>query len=141
MNLKYVSETVLTTLIDYEVKDLPNQPNLNGVIEQSDITFAIISGQRNNDNATIKVVINVSISATFRIKNDRDDQQHLYGLMRGVINKLHNRKVPNNGGLIKLLNFENYAPESGKWRSLLTFEVDIYIENEKDDNCLYLELI
>jgi hypothetical protein len=134
MDLISISNRIQELLTDYEVKDLPNTPNLNGVFEQTDITYAIVSGQRNSDTpASIIININVSIAAIFRVENQIDEQKSLYGLMRGVTFKLHKQKVPN-GKLLKLLSFENFTPESGKWRTLLTFDVQVDIENEKDEN-------
>jgi hypothetical protein len=144
MNIKQLDDDINNLLRDFEVKNLPNLPNIGGVFEQSDITFAIVSGAIVDVNI-IKIRINISISATFRkdfstpkSKYSSGEQSTLYGLLQAVIFKLQKQRVTN-GGFLELVSFENFTPDSGKWRNLISFDVDIPIESEKDsNNCLTL---
>jgi hypothetical protein len=143
MNLSGLNNKITELLSDFQYKDLPNLPNLNGLIESSDITSAIISGNR-IDRDIINVKINISVSATFRTNPIKDicnytdkEQKNLYSLIYAVVHKLQKRGV-DGGGTLTLSSFENYTPESGKWRSLITFEVPMAIDSEIDenDNCI-----
>lgn len=142
MNIKQLDDDITNLLADFEVRTLPNLPNIGGIIEQSNITFAIVSGGI-VDNNIIKVRVNISISATFRkdytptqTNYSSSEQSTLYGLLQAIIFKLHKQKVTN-GGFIQLVSFENFTPDSGKWRNLISFDVDLPIETEKDsNNCL-----
>lgn len=146
MNLKQLDEDITNLLKDFEVRELPNLPNLNGVIEQSDVTFAIISGSIVDKNV-IKIRINISLSAIFRkdvtpphqpCNYSNYEQTTLYGLLQAVVYKLQKQKVKE-GGYLELVSFENFTPDSGKWRNLISFDVDIPIIAEKDfNNCLTL---
>lgn len=131
MNLTDLNEQILIFLEDLNVKDLPRLPNLNGVFSQTDITVAIVSGQKlTNVRDAIEVTFNVSVSATARIpdkENTFDEETNLYQLVQLVIEKLEKKKV-RNGGLIRLSTFENFTPDSGKWRSLLSFTVQMSID-------------
>lgn len=138
MDITKVNLKIKELLTEFESKDLPKLPNLNGIFDTTDITYAVISGQTlTNDINIINVKFNVSIAATIRmIEDDTEEIKNLYGLMSAVVYKLQKQKVKD-GGLIRLTGFENFTPESGKWRSLLTFDVDIAIVAEKDFiNCL-----
>lgn len=145
MEIIELNGRIAELLKDFEVKDLPNNPNLNGIFEQTDITFAVISGQRADNSNYITIKLNVSIAATLRTKQEQnsytdEDEKNLYGLMTAVVHKLQKKKIVG-GGLIRLLSFENFTPESGKWRSLLTFDVDLPIQSEVDEHedCIYIK--
>lgn len=142
MDLNILSSTIRDSLVALNAKDLPNLPNLGGVFEQTDITYAIVSGQRIDTN-TINIKFNVSIAATFRTREldesnyyTEAEEKNLYSLIYQVVYILQKKKSVS-GGLVRLLSFELFTPESGKWRGLLAFDVDVPIINQKDvlDNC------
>jgi hypothetical protein len=138
MNLTSLNLKISELLAFFQVRDLPYLPNLNGIFESTDITYALVSGQRlGDDRDYVTIKINVSVAATLRMSEQPlEDEKNLYGLVSAVIYQLQKKKVEA-GGLIRFLSFENFTPESGKWRSLLTFEVDIPIQSEVDFNgCL-----
>lgn len=134
MDLQGLNNRINELLTTFEYKDLPNYPNLNGVFNSTNITFAIISGQTTTDPDFINVKINFSIASQKRIKDENNpDDENLYNLVQLLTYKLQKQKVAK-GTLLRLSSFENFTPESGLWRSLLTFYCDIPILSEKDDD-------
>lgn len=133
-----VTDQVKALLDEFEVYDLPNIPNINGVFEQSVITFAIVSGSVSGDYLNLS--LNVSVASTLRYDDSdnnyqcltSEQKQSLDYLVSGVIYKLHRKKLKG-CGLMVLESFENFTPESGKWRSLLSFTIPLYIIYQGND--------
>jgi hypothetical protein len=135
MSFTDVTEQIKTLLEDFEVKDLPNIPNLNGVFEQSELTFAIVNGSVEGEYLNLSV--NVSVASPLRYDDENnfltsDQKRSLDSVVFGIIYKLHRRKLKGCGMMV-LQSFENFTPESGKWRSLLTFLVPFYLKFEGND--------
>lgn len=135
MSFSSVTDQIKQLLDDFEVKDLPNIPNLNGVFEQSEITFAIVSGSV--DGEYLNLSLNVSVASDLRVDAGAssgciEQKRSLDSIAFGVIYKLHRKKLKG-CGLMVLESFENFTPESGKWRSLLTFTIPFYIIYEGID--------
>lgn len=135
MSFADIADQIKSLLDEFEVKDLPNIPNLNGVFEQSELTFAIISGSVSGEY--LNLVLNVSVASELRVdagvsSNSSQQKRSLDSIVYGVIYKLHRKKLKG-CGLMVLESFENFTPESGKWRSLLTFTIPYYIVYEGQD--------
>lgn len=135
MNLNIVNIQLGELLEEFNAKDLPNYPNIKGAFNQTSVTFAIADGERTDNTRVgfITININVSIAAELR-KDDESEKVNLYGLMDAVTNKLENKKIKY-GGRLELQNFENFTPDSGMWRSLLVFSVDIPIMTGTYEEC------
>lgn len=140
MNLKLLNDDIIRFLSTLNAKDLPNLPNITGIFEQTEITFAIVSGSKSDDSYFMDVKVNFSIAATVRKDNEIDsecfkesEKISLYNLVQDVIYKLHKRKVTG-GKLLLITDFELFTPESGKWRALLSSQVSIPISSEVDNN-------
>jgi hypothetical protein len=134
MSFTAITEQIADILQDYKIYDLPNQPNLGGIINQSEITYAIVSGSVNGEYLNLS--LNVSIASDMRHGDDDiTNKKSLDVLVFDIIYKLHRTKLKG-CGLTKLNNFENFTPESGKWRSLLTFTIPLFlIYNTLENNC------
>jgi hypothetical protein len=137
MSFTDVSDQIKILLEDFEVKDLPNIPNLNGIFEQSELTFAIVNGSVEGNYLNLSV--NISVASPLRYNDDdennyltSDQKRSLDSVVFGIIYKLHRRKLKGCGTMV-LQSFENFTPESGKWRSLLTFLVPFYLKFEGSD--------
>lgn len=128
MKLKDLDIFIGNLLTGFDTKPLPDLPNISGIFNQSDISYAIINGDAET-NDFCNVTFQISVSKVSRI----DDTNSLYDLIYAIIYQLNKVKYPN-GGLIKFLSFELFTPESGKWRALVNFQVLIPIDYV-DDNC------
>jgi len=132
MKLKELDIFIGNLLTDFDTKSLPNLPNISGIFNQCDISYAIIKGESDNANNYCDVNFQVSVSKESRITDIDDDS--LYDLIHAVIYQLNKKKYPD-GGLIKFTSFELFTPDSGKWRALLDFQVSIPIDIFVEDNC------
>ena len=135
MSFLNVTNQIKELLDEFEVKDLPNIPNLNGVFEQSELTFAIVNGSVNGDYLNLS--LNVSVASDLRVDagvgaSSIEQKRSLDSIAFGVIYKLHKKKLKG-CGLMVLESFENFTPDSGKWRCLLTFTIPFYIIYEGND--------
>lgn len=131
MKLKELDIFIGNLLVDFDTKSLPNLPNISGIFNQSDISYALIKGESDNANNYCDVNFQISVSKESRIDNESSS---LYDLVYAVIYQLNKKKYPN-GGLIKFTSFELFTPDSGKWRALLDFQVLVPIDIYADDNC------
>lgn len=131
MKLKELDIFIGNLLTDFDTKSLPNLPNISGIFNQSDISYAIIKGETDNANNYCDVNFQISISKESRID---DESSSLYDLIYAVIYQINKKKYPN-GGLLKFTSFELFTPDSGKWRALLDFQVLVPIDIYVDDNC------
>lgn len=131
MKLKELDIFIGNLLVDFDTKSLPNLPNISGIFNQSDISYALIKGESDNANNYCDVNFQISVSKESRIDNESSS---LYDLVYAVIYQLNKKKYPN-GGLIKFTSFELFTPDSGKWRALLDFQVLVPIDIYVDDNC------
>jgi hypothetical protein len=133
MSFTIVSEQIKLLLDEFEVKDLPNLPNIAGIFEQSELTFAIVSGSVDGEYLNLSLNVSVACQLRFDAGDDScpsyEERKNLDSIVFGVIYKLHRKKLIG-CGLMRLQQFENFTPESGKWRSLLTFEVPLYLKYE-----------
>jgi hypothetical protein len=133
-----ITEKLNRILKEFEVTELPNTPNIGGIIDESEISFVITSGEIDTeDRDTISHRINISVSATMR-KNVVDkagvncgdiEKFALYDLVEKVIFKVHKQYN------FKFVNYEFFTPESGKWRSLLVFSVKTRFTSDIDKIC------
>lgn len=132
MKLKELELFIGALLTNFNTKGLPNLPNIAGIFNQSDISYAIVKGEATASGNFCEVTFQISASKSDRI--DTGDNTSLYDLIQGIVFTLNKIKYPS-GGLINLESFELFTPESGKWRALLDFNVSIPIDSNVDDNC------
>lgn len=133
----FVNQYIKNLLLPLDVKELPNNPNVSGVFEQTDITYAIKSGKY-LDTGYVELTLNVSVAAERRTSVDeQDEKKSLDDLTFSVVKCLHNKKIPN-CKVIRLNEFENFTPDSGKWRTLISFTIpyNLMSDIDVDENCL-----
>ena len=139
MKLAEFNNLIEITLAELAVRDLPNSVNSEGIINQTNVTYAIASGKVSSDPNFLTVRLNISIAADYRRDNVEEKECltykeviSLYSLIERVTYLLHKTKIKG-GSLIRLVGFENFTPESGKWRCLMNFDGDIPIINMRDE--------
>jgi hypothetical protein len=143
MNLKLINDRLSELLSELNINELPNMPNIGGIIEESEVTFVIVSGEKNKDKRdSVRHSINISLSATLRKEklNDagviccKEDENTLYELIDKVIFSVHKQILSGHGQFL-FVAYENFSPDSGKWRSLLKFTVETFIDTKIDSLC------
>jgi len=141
IELPEINKNLLSLLSDFNVIDLPNIPNVSGVFEQTDISFAIVSGEAQKDH--LNTVVKISVAAERRTVSEEagggcgyitEEKANLYTLVSRLIFRLHNKKLPG-CGLLKINSFECFTPDSGKWRAILTFSIPWYFDYEQAHKC------
>lgn len=142
MYLPAITKSIAKLLVDFEMKELPNYPNLYGVYEQSQVIYEITEGEDDGLSFTediINLTLKVSLACEQRT-NKNDDfvsvEYDLESLISYLIQKLRKAMIPG-CKLIQFRNFQKFAPDSGKYRALLTFNIPAYITKlpgESEDN-------
>lgn len=126
MNLTAISENIQAILNILEAtKTLPNNPNIGGILEETTIVFAVTEGSYEMKNI-VNLTLKVSLACQFRDEPETLNAPVLNDLISLVINTLHRKAIPFCKPM-NLVKFENFTPDSGKWRAMIEFSIPAYM--------------
>lgn len=138
--LSEINRAILGILEEFQVRELPNLPNILGVLEETTITFAVISGSVTDNKINLKC--NISLASEFRTTSPEaggcgyieEDKLSLDELFTRVIYKIHKKKISGCEG-IRVSDCEFFTPASGKWRALISITIPWYFDYEEANIC------
>lgn len=140
MNLTVISENIQSILNDLEAtKTLPNSPNIGGILEETTIVFAITEGNY-EVMGIVNLSLKVSLACQFREEPETLNAPVLNDLISQTINTLHRKSIPFCRPM-NLVKFENFIPDSGKWRAMIEFLIPAHMVSINVDNNDPLERI
>lgn len=126
MNLTAISENIQSILNVLEAtKTLPNNPNIGGILEETTIVFAITEGSYEM-MGIVNLTLKVSLACQFREEPETLNAPVLNNLISLVINTLHRKVIPFCKPM-NLVKFENFTPDSGKWRAMIELTIPAHM--------------
>lgn len=136
MDLKSINNEIKEILEGLDYTTLPNFPNISGYLEQSAIAFIIGSGVY-VDVDYAELELRMSVASERRTDNTTesniDEDKNLEDLLCFVIALLHRKPIKGCKPIV-FKSFEISPPQSGKWRALVLFTLQVkltssYIED------------
>lgn len=135
MDLSKITDDLKILMSEFQAKELPNQPNVLAVFQQSEIIYEITDGEVTTDNlieSIINLRLKIAVASKTRTHEDDDTGKDLNTLISVLINKLRKKTLPN-CKKITFNSFNKFTPESGLWKAVLNFTIQAYLDDDLED--------
>lgn len=135
MNLPEINKSIKNLLQGLDYKELPNYPNIVGIVNESTITFIVASGTYDNESNYMELELRLSIACDKRTTDEQSIEQldNLEELIGFIIRKFHKRPIKNCKPILNK-SFEITTPESGKWKAFILFRIYTELDSEYEDS-------